>query len=169
MRIAIIGLLLSLTHIFETTIFQHIRIGGISPNFMIMIVVSFALLRGHKEGALIGCVAGLFYDVTFGAGIGYMTVAYGLVGYACGKLNKNFYRENFILPFLCTIASSLFISLTTTLRFIMYGKINFLFYFQTIIIPELIYTITLSLVVYQITYMINEKLELREKKTRNIF
>lgn len=169
MRAIVIGCLLILTYVGESTIFQSIRIGGIAPSFITMIIVSFALLRGSKEGAIIGFVAGLFYDITFGMYVVEMIIPYTLVGYLCGKLNKNFYRENFILPFLCTLLSSTAVHLSTLFIFMMRAKINFFFYFKSIIIPEIIYTITLSLVVYQLMYLINERLELRERKTRNIF
>ena len=169
MRIGVVGFLLLMTHILEITLLQHIRIGGVLPNLMVVIVISFSLLRGQKEGAIIGVVAGLLYDISFGFLIGGRSMTYGLIGYFCGKLNKNFYRENFILPFMCTVASGLFISVVPLLRFIMLGKINLLFFLRTIIIPELIYTITVSLVIYQLTYIINERIETREKRTRNIF
>lgn len=169
MRTIVISILLLLTYIGEATVFQGLRIGGIAPSFTVMIIVSFALLRGSKEGALIGCMAGLLYDITFGMYPFEMTIPYVLVGYLCGKFNKNFYRENFVLPFFCTLISSFAINLGTLFIFIMRAKINLFFYFKSIIIPEIIYTITLSLIVYQLMYLINERLELREKKTRNIF
>lgn len=59
MRVAVIGSLLVVVHTLSATLFQNLRIGNIAPNFMIMIIVSFALLRGSKEGALVGVVAGL--------------------------------------------------------------------------------------------------------------
>ncbi len=169
MRAGVIGFLLVMTYILETTLLQHIRIGGVLPNLILVIVISFALLRGQKEGAIIGVGAGLLYDITFGFWTGGRSLTYGIIGYFCGKLNKDFYRENFILPFMCTVMSSLFINIVPLLRFIMLGKINFAFFIKTIIIPELIYTIIVSLVIYQLTYMINEKIEIKEKRTRNIF
>ncbi|MDF2877180.1 MAG: rod shape-determining protein MreD [Clostridia bacterium] len=169
MRISIIGILLLIIHAMSATLFQNLRIGEISPNFMIMIIVSFALLRGSKEGSLIGLAAGFLNDIVFGMGIGSTVFVYTLIGYVCGKFNKNFYRENFIIPFVCTLFSSLFYSVACMFGFFLRGKVNFIFFFKTIIIPELIYTITLSLVIYQLTYLINEKIENTEKKTRNIF
>ncbi|MDF2593862.1 MAG: rod shape-determining protein MreD [Clostridia bacterium] len=169
MRISIIGILLLIVHAMSATLFQNLRIGEISPNFMIMIIVSFALLRGSKEGSLIGLTAGFLNDIIFGMGMGSTIVIYTLIGYVCGRFNKNFYRENFIIPFVCTLFSSLFYSVVSMLGFFLRGKVNFIFFLKTIIIPELIYTITLSLVIYQLTYLINEKIENTEKKTRNIF
>ena len=169
MRISIVGILLLIMHALSTTLFQHLRIGDISPNFMIMIIVSFALLRGSKEGATIGLIAGLLNDISVGTILGPTAVIYGIIGYICGKFNKNFYRENFIIPFICTLGSSLFYSITIMLGFVLRGKVNFLFFFKSIVVPEIIYTITLSLVIYQIAYVINEKIEYQERKTRNIF
>lgn len=169
MRITVIGILLILVHILEVTVFEGLRIGGVSANFMVMIIVSFALLRGSKEGIWVGAFAGLLYDITFGTVLGPTLLTYALIGYVCGKFNKNFYRENFIIPFLCTLFSSLFANFSSMFLFIMRGKLNVVFFLKTIIIPELIYTVTLSLVVYQLTYLVNERLELHERKTRNIF
>lgn len=169
MRVTILSILLVIIHVLETTIFQNIRIGGIAPNFMIMIIVSFALLRGCKEGVLIGVLAGFLHDVSFSSTMGLTIITYALIGYGCGKFNKDFYRENFIIPFFCTLGSSLFSSAITMLSFVLHGKVNILFFLKSIIIPELIYTVTLSLVVYQLMYLINEKIEEHEKKTRNIF
>ena len=111
MRIAVVGSLLVMIHVLESTLFQYIRIGGIGPNFMIMLIVSFALLRGSKEGMVIGSVAGLLYDISFGLHIGPTLLSYMFIGFVCGKFNKNFYRENFIIPFICTLVSSLFYSM----------------------------------------------------------
>ena len=169
MRVIIIGLLLVIVHTLEATLFQYLRIGNIAPNFMIMIIVSFALLRGSKEGAIVGAVAGFLYDISFGMHLGPTIISYALIGYICGKLNKNFYRENFIIPFLCTLFSSLFYSVTNIISLILRGRLNFGYFIKSIVIPELIYTITLSLIIYQVAYLINEKIEQREKSTRNIF
>ncbi len=169
MRWTIISIVLLLTHILQSTIFQYIRIADISPNILVMIVVSFALLRGSKEGAMIGALGGLLYDITFSMTFWSATISYAVLGYLCGKLNPFCYRENFILPFSCTIFGSLFISFVNMLGFILRGKLAVGFYLRTIIIPELIYTMMLTLIVYQISYNINYFLEAREKKTRNIF
>lgn len=169
MRILVVSIILLITHILQATFFQSIRIGNVAPNFMIMFIVSFSLLRGSKEGSIIGGMAGLLQDITFGASMGMTALTYGLIGYCCGKFNKNFYRENFILPFSCTLFASLFTNFCSMFAFFLRGKVNVLFFLKTIIIPEMIYTITLSLVVYQLTYIVNEKLEFKEKKTRSIF
>lgn len=169
MRVAVLGILLVLMHALEATLFQFLRIGGIGPNFMIMIIVSFALLRGSKEGMVIGAAAGFLNDISFGMHIGPTLICYLVIGLVCGRFNKNFYRENFIIPFICTLVSSLFYSCINIMAFILRGKLCFGYFIKSIVIPELIYTITLSLIVYQVAYLINEKIEERERNSRNIF
>lgn len=169
MRVIVLGVLLIIIHILEATLFQFIRIGGIVPNLMISIIVSFALLRGSKEGLLLGIEAGLLYDLSFGLNIGFTVILYGLIGALCGLFNQKFYRENFIIPFICILMSVLFYNIMHILCFAGKGKLNFIYCIKSIMIPEMIYTITISLIVYQLSYILNEKLEIREKSTRNIF
>lgn len=169
MRAIVLGILLVLVHVLESTLFQYIRIGGIGPNFMIMIIVSFALLRGSKEGMWIGMGAGLLYDISFGLHLGPTILVYMFIGFICGKFSKNFYRENFIIPFICTLVSSLFYSMMNMVAFILRGTLCFGYFIKSIVIPELIYTITLSLIIYQLAYSVNEKIEEHERGSRNIF
>lgn len=169
MRIVVVGALLILTQILEATVFQMLRIGDIAPNFMIILVVSFALLRGSKEGTVVGIASGILYDSTFGLMMGPGIFAYAFIGFISGKFNKNFYRENFIIPLICTFFSSLFLSLVNMSALVLRGELHFGFYFRTIVIPELIYTMALALIIYQFAYFVNEKIEKSEKRSRNLF
>lgn len=169
MRPIVLSILLIVMHVLESSLFQYIRISGVGPNFMIMIIVSFALLRGSKEGMVIGAGAGFLYDVSFGLHIGPTLLSYMLIGYVCGKFNRNFYRENFIIPFICTLGASLFYSVINIIGFVLRGELAFRYFVKSIVVPELIYTITLSLIVYQLAYLLNEKIEEHERSSRNIF
>ena len=79
MRPFVIGTLLVVVHTLSATLFQYLKIGNVAPNFMIMLIVSFALLRGSKEGSVIGIAAGLLHDLSFGMSIGPTAIIYGLV------------------------------------------------------------------------------------------
>ena len=169
MRIIVISIILFIANILQSTVFDMIRIRGISPNFNIMIIVSFALLRGSKEGSIIGFFAGLLVDIVFGTTKGYLAIIGACIGYLCGRFNKDFYRENFVLPFILTLISTMVYGLGVSFPFLLRGKINYIYFIKNIIVPETIYTIILSLVLYQIIYIINKKIEENEKTKRNIF
>lgn len=169
MRIFIISMILIFSNILESTILSMIRIRGISPNFNIMIIVSFALLRGSKEGSIIGFFAGFIMDIFFGTSRGYLAIIGALIGYFCGKFNKDFYRENLVLPFVLTMISTIIYGFVQSFPFLLRGKINYFYFIRNIIVPETIYTVVLSIVIYQLIYIINEKIEKNEKINRKIF
>lgn len=163
------SIILLVVNVLQSTVFDGIRIKGISPNFSIMIIVSFALLRGSKEGSMVGFFTGLIMDIVFSTSRGYLAIVGACIGYFCGKFNKDFYRENLVLPFLLTLISTTIYEFTISLPFLMRGKINYIYFIRNIIFPEIIYTIILSIVVYQLVYTINEKIEKSEKSNRKIF
>ena len=169
MRIVVIGVLLIIAQVLQSTLFQLIRIGHIAPNLMIILIVSFALLRGSKEGTIVGIASGLIYDSTFGLMMGPATITYAFIGFLCGRFNKNFYRENFIIPLICTFFSSLFFNIVNMFALVLRGELHFIYYLKAIVVPELIYTMAIALLIYQMTYMINEKIEKGERKSRNMF
>ncbi|NLK21509.1 MAG: rod shape-determining protein MreD [Epulopiscium sp.] len=169
-RIFAISIILIITNILQSTYFQALKIRGVIPNFYIMIIVSFALLRGSKEGAIVGLFAGLLQDVYFGTAIGFFALIGMYIGYFCGKINKDFYPESFLLPLVLTIFSTFFYDLSVyVFTYLVRGKINFIFFFNNIMLPGVVYTGIISLFVYQGIYYLNEKLEIKEKKYRKFF
>ncbi|ONI43301.1 rod shape-determining protein MreD [Candidatus Epulonipiscioides gigas] len=153
----------------QNTLMEFIRIGGISPNFLTMLVVAFSLLRGKKEGTIIGLLGGLLYDLSYSHIFGIYSIGYMIVGFCCGKLHYFCYRETRILPLTCTCFASLFINTITILRFILIGNLNFLYFYFCKVLPELIYTAVLTLIIYRCIYFINDRLEEQEKKSRKLF
>ena len=169
MRIFVISIMLLLANILQSTVFDMIRIRGISPNLDVMIIVSFALLRGSKEGTIIGFASGMLMDIIFSPSRGYLAIVGATIGYFCGKFNKDFYKENLVLPFVLTLLSTTIHGFAVSLPFLFRGKINYIYFIKNIIFPEIIYTIILSIIVYQLVYIVNEKVEQNEKTKRKIF
>ena len=93
-----------------------------------------------------------------------------ILGYVNGFFNRIFYPEDIKLP-LFLIAASDFIygNLICIFMFIMRSRFDYLYYLRHIIIPELIYTILITLVLYQIVLKINEALETIEKRSASRF
>ena len=55
------------------------------------------------------------------------------------------------------------------LKFVLRGRLNFPFYFNTIMMPEIVYTVTIALVLYQLLRIGNEKLCRLEKRSAKKF
>ncbi|MCL2461671.1 MAG: rod shape-determining protein MreD [Defluviitaleaceae bacterium] len=164
MRRAIITAALVLVNfILQTTVFQYITIMDVRPNTALIIVVSYAVLRGDVEGAIVGFCAGLLQDIYFNPVIGFTALLYMLIGYFCGKPLRDFYKENYFLAVLLIAASALFYQFAYYFAFFLFrGKVDIQYYFRDIMLPGAIYTFIVSLPLYGLMYMLNRRLERRE-------
>ena len=154
----------------ECTVFQKLALGGITPNLLIVVTSSFGFMRGKKEGMAVGFLSGLLVDVMFGDLIGFYALIYMILGYVNGFFRKIFYDDDIKLP-LILIASSDFLygNIVCIFMFIMRSRFHYLYYLKSVIIPELIYTILVTIILYQVILFINKKLESEEKRSASKF
>jgi rod shape-determining protein MreD len=170
MRILALFLTIIGNLILQSTIFQYIRVFGIMPNFTVLFIVSYAILRGDIEGAAVGFFAGLVQDIYFGELIGVSAMLGFLLGFVCGKPFKDFFRENDWLPLILSFASLLAYGFCYyVFTYLFRGETDFLYYFNRKILPEAVYSVVLVLPVYRLVYFLNSKLEMREKSMRKLF
>jgi len=170
MRVFVVSAIVLLTFVLQSTVLRHIEIFGIRPNISLIIVVSFGILRFEKEGGIIGFFAGLLQDIIFGPVIGLNALLYMLIGYFSGKPFKKFYAEIFLIPIFLVGSSTLFFNIVYyILNFLFRARLDILYYFGTIILPETLYNVTVSLPVYFFIYVVNKYLEKIEKPHRRIF
>lgn len=137
---------------------------------MIIVTSSFGFMRGKKEGMMVGFLSGLLIDIMFSDLIGFYTLIYTVLGYANGFFRKIFYDDDIKLP-LILIATSDFLygNIVCIFMFIMRSRFNYFYYLKSIIFPELIYTILVTLVFYQLILQINKKLESEEQRSASKF
>lgn len=156
--------------ILECTIFQKLSFGSITPNLMIIVTSAFGFMRGKKEGMMVGFISGLLIDIMFGDLIGFYTLIYTVLGYANGFFRKIFYDDDIKLPLILIAASDfLYGNIICIFMFVMRSRFHYFYYLKTIIIPELIYTILVTLALYQIILQINKKLESEEQRSASKF
>ncbi|MBQ7506760.1 MAG: rod shape-determining protein MreD [Lachnospiraceae bacterium] len=161
-----IAILLIVCFILQTTVFKVLAVAGISPNLLIIVTAAFGFMRGRKEGMFVGFFAGLLIDLFYGTYIGFYALIYMYIGYLNGFFNKIFYPEDVKLPMLLISLSDVFCNLVVfVLFFVMRGRFDLPFYFVHIMVPELIYTILVTIVLYFIILRINKHLEKLEKRS----
>ena len=169
-RKIITGLIILICFLLESTVFHNLRFASISPNLMLIITSAFGFMRGKKTGMTVGFFCGLFVDLFWGSTLGFHMLIYTVIGYLNGTFKRLFYDEDIKLPIILIGASELIYG------FIIYGCIymlrgDFSFgnYLLHIILPELVYTILVTLVLYQIILKINRKLEAEEQRSASRF
>jgi len=163
-------IIITVCFLLQCTVFQKLSFASISPNLLIIVTASFGVMRGRKEGMWIGFLCGIITDIFFGDLIGFYALFYTILGYANGFFKRIFYPEDIKLPlFLIGASDFLLGNAVCLLMFIMRSRFHYWYYMGNIIIPELIYTILVTLVLYQIILKINQKLESEEKRSASKF
>ena len=163
-------LIIIVCFLLQCTVFQKLSFASISPNLLVIVTASFGFMRGRKEGMWVGFLCGIITDIFFGDLIGFYALFYTILGYVNGFFKRIFYPEDIKLPlFLIGASDFLLGNAVCVLMFIMRSKFHYWYYMGNIIIPELIYTVLVTLVLYQIILHINQKLESEEKRSASKF
>lgn len=153
------AVLILVSIILQSTVCQMISIASIKPNLLIILTVSFGLMRGRRSGMLTGFFCGLLTDIFFNTIIGFNALIYLWVGYFSGNFYRIFYDDDIKTPLLLISVSDVVYGIVQYgFLFLMRGRIHFFYYLGRIILPEMLYTLILTFVVYQILYTINKKL-----------
>lgn len=145
--------------ILQSTVCQMISIASIKPNLLIILTVSFGLMRGRKEGMMTGFFCGLLTDIFFESIIGFNAIIYLWVGYFSGYFYRIFYDDDIKTPlFLISVCDLAYGIVQYGFMFLLRGRIHFFYYLRRVIMPEVLYTLILTMICYRIFYSINKKL-----------
>ena len=169
-RKIIVFLLIAVCYLLQTTLFSALSFASISPNLLIIVVSAFGFMRGKKEGLFIGFFCGLLLDIWNGGILGFYSLVYMYIGYINGMFRKLFYPEDIKLPMLLIAGSDLSCNLFIYfILFLFRNRYDFSYYFLHIMIPELVYTMVITIFLYFIILKINQRLEVIEKRSASKF
>lgn len=169
-RIIITILFVFICFLLQCTVFHALAFGRIVPNLLIVLTASFGFMRGEKSGLLIGFLGGLLTDIFFGSVIGFYAILYMYIGYINGKFTPIFYPEDIKLPITLILCSDFFYGIVCyVILFLLRGRFDFGYYMRNIILPEIVYTIVVTLFLYPIILWVNKKLERAEKRSEKKF
>ncbi|MCD7709316.1 MAG: rod shape-determining protein MreD [Clostridiales bacterium] len=169
-RVIVLFLIITACFLLQTTVFQSLAIAGISPNLLIVVVSSFGMMRGRKEGLLVGFFCGLLMDIFFGFYLGVYALLYMYVGFVNGFVQKRFYPDDLKLPMVMIGASDIAQNLVVyVVMFLLRGRFDFLYYLRAIIMPEFVYTMVVTIFLYLILLKINQGLESYERRRAKKF
>lgn len=169
-RKVIVAIIIIVCYLLQSTLFQVLSFATISPNLLIVVTSAFGFMRGQKEGIWIGLFCGLCMDIFYGSTLGFYALVYMYIGFLNGYFRKLFYPEDIKLPMLLIGGSDLVYNLAIYFfLFLFRNRYEFGFYFMNIIVPELVYTMLVTIVLYMILLKINQRLELIEKRSAKKF
>ena len=95
MRIVVLFFAAFLGIVLRDTVFNGLSVAGGKPDFVLILVVFFAIFRGSVQGGLMGAALGMMEDLMTGRFIGINALCKGLLGYLAGVSERNLYKNNF--------------------------------------------------------------------------
>lgn len=169
-RKLVVFLIIGICFLLQCTLFQALAFASISPNLLIVVTSSFGFMRGRKEGMWIGLLCGLLLDIFFGSVIGFYALIYAYLGYINGFFRKIFFPDDIKLPLILIAMSDFSYNILVYLfLFFLRGKLRFPYYLIHIMLPELVYTILVTIILYFVILKINQKLEVSERRSAGKF
>ncbi len=163
-------IIITICYLLQTTLFRALAFASISPNIMIVVVSSFGFMRGKKEGLFIGFFTGLLLDLFSGSILGFYALLYMYIGYLNGYFRKLFYPEDIKLPMLLIAGSDVCYNLFIYFfLFLFRNRYDVRYYLMHVILPELVYTMVITIFLYFVILKINQRLEVIEKRSASKF
>ena len=136
-RIVTILILILISFLLQTAAFSFENISGMAPNLMLILTMSFGIMRGRKEGLLTGFICGFLYDIFFGTMIGPFMFLFMIIGYSNGSFHKEFLMEDIMMPvFIIIVDEIVFNSVIYVVQFLLRNRTNLFFFVRHVFMPQ---------------------------------
>jgi len=132
----------------QSTVIPVISIGGIRPDFVLVVVVSAALTGGRETGVLCGAFGGILQDLMSAGPFGSNTLAKMLLGLAVGLWERKVNQGNFLLPLVAMIAGTVGATTVAAFFLLAYGFAGRIPALLVQMIPTTAYHVLLAVPVY---------------------
>lgn len=164
-RIIVLVIELIVCFLLQTTVFQWFSLAHVVPNLLLILTVSSGFMRGRNEGLIVGFLSGLLIDFSYGSIIGLYALIFMFIGYINGFSHKIFVKDDLTIPIvLVGVSEFIYFFLYYVFNFLLRGKLNIFYYLIRIGIPEIVYTVVISILLYKILNIINLKLDRVEEE-----
>ena len=150
-RTAINLLLIIVAFTIKNCVFPLFTFLSASPNLLLILTFSFGFMKGQRAGMFYGVLAGILLDLFYSGPFGFYTLFYVYVGYVNGICTKYYYEEYITLPLVLSVFNELAYNLYVyVFRFLIRGRLNVLYYLKELVIPETIFTVVTTLLIYRL-------------------
>lgn len=157
---------INILYVLQCTLFKSAwMVAGVAPNLILMFTCIVGFMRGRTSGMLTGFFGGMIVDIMSGGLIGFTPLLYVLTGYFNGMFHKEFVKEQMFLPIsLIAMCDFSYGFLYYFVTYVMRNRLNLAYYLSTVIMPEMVYTVIVSVFAYILVYFINRKLDMISKR-----
>ena len=135
----------------QNCVFPLLPFLAATPNLLLILTFSFGFINGREAGMIYGILSGLLLDLFYSGPFGFYTLIYIFIGYFNGSFTRYYYEDYITLPLILSIFNSLWYSMYIyVFRFLIRGRLNLLYYFRELMLPEMIFTAVTTLLIYRL-------------------
>ncbi|HIT14629.1 MAG TPA: rod shape-determining protein MreD [Candidatus Scatomonas merdigallinarum] len=147
------------TFLLQSTVFPALPFFNVTPNLLLILTVSLGFVHGRRTGLWVGFLCGLLIDLFYSNLFGFYSLTYMYIGYLNGLLYQVFFDEDIKVPMILTAVSDFGYNLVFyVIQFAFRMRFDFSAYLVHTILPEMVFTVLLSIPLYRIFFLINRKL-----------
>ena len=128
----------------QSTVIPVISIGGVRPDFVLVVVISAALTRGRETGLLCGAFGGILQDLLSAGPFGLNTLTKMLLGLLIGFFERKVNQGNLLLPLVAIAAGTVGATVVSALFLLSYGFGGSIFALFLQMVPTIAYHILLA-------------------------
>lgn len=150
----------------QTSIFPLMPFFSASPNLLLIITFSYGLLYGESIGLITGFFCGILIDMYYDGIFGSFMLIYSLIGFVNGMLNTSFFEDSVTTSMLLSLSNGFAYNIYIyVVHFLIRRKFNIAYYFQNIMIPNILFTLLVTVFVYKLLYKFNISFKNRRQWT----
>lgn len=149
MRYWVLTGLLIVAFLLQSVVSNYLAISGITPDFLLAIVVTYGLLFGWEVGLAGGVIGGLLIDLIAGRFIGLHVLTYGVVGLVAGMVEGRVFKDNILLAPIGGLTGSIVSQTIIVFCFWFFGlELSPIGVLRSTMLPAALYDMVLTILVY---------------------
>ena len=136
----------------------HLSVLGVQPDLMLLMVISWSLLRGAQEGMIWALIGGIGLDLLSGTPFGTFTVILVILSLVAGLGELSVFRTHLALPLVATLVATLAYDLFFLLSLYARGySIAWADSLIKVVLPSTLFNVLLAPLVYKALYWLHRK------------
>ena len=153
-------LLILLAFTVQHCVFPLLPFLAATPNLLLILIFSFGFIQGKTSGMIFGLLSGLLMDLFYSGPFGFYSLILIYIGYFNGIFTKYYYEDYITLPLILSVFNELvYCMYIYVFRFLIRGRLNLPYYFWHLMVPEIIFTVVTTLLVYRLFLSASRRLE----------
>ncbi len=140
----------------QATLSPYIKINGVHPDLVLLLVIGWTILRGLEEGVVWSLLGGISLDFLSGAPFGVFSLTLLLVTVTTSLFHGRMFGSSIVIPLILTFPLSLLFNGAALFFLSFLGHpVAWTAAFYVILLPNALFNTGVMLLVFSLLYMLN--------------